>query len=72
MQGPEKRTFKVRVTSQQGGYVLATCAEPACLSRGRDEATVLAQIQSEIRYRLEWCPCTGVADDYVLLDVERA
>ena len=26
-------------------------------------------LRDEIRYRLEWCPCSAVADDYVELEV---
>ena len=31
----------------------------------------LEQLRKEIRYRLEMCPCSGVADDYVQLDVRE-
>jgi hypothetical protein len=70
--GAEKRTFKVRLSQQREGYWLATCGAPVCLARGKSESEVLEHIRAEIRYRLEWCPCTGVSEDYVLLDVERA
>jgi hypothetical protein len=33
----------------------------------RDEA--VNGIREEIRYRLEWCPCSAVAEDYVELDI---
>ena len=69
--GAEKRTFKVRLTRQSEGYWLASCGAPVCLARGKSETDVLERIRSEIRYRIEWCPCTGVGEDYVLLDVER-
>ena len=36
-------------------------------AQSRDEALDL--LRSEIRYRLEWCPCSAVADDYVQLVV---
>ena len=65
------RTFRVRVLSQRDGYVLATCASPVCLSRARSEAEALEKSRAEIRYRIEWCPCTGVGEDYVQLEVER-
>jgi hypothetical protein len=29
----------------------------------------LEGLRSEIRFRLELCPCSAVADDYVVLDV---
>jgi hypothetical protein len=38
----------------------------------REEA--LVKLQNELRYRSEYCPCTGVSDDFVELRVreERA
>jgi len=32
----------------------------------------LEKIRAEIRYRIEWCPCTGVDDDCVQLEIERS
>jgi hypothetical protein len=34
----------------------------------REEA--LAKLRNELRYRLEYCPCTGVTDDFVELQVQ--
>jgi len=65
------RRFQVRVKQQTDGYVLATCSAPVCLSRAPSEEEALRKIRDEIRYRLELCPCSGVSDDYVQLDVER-
>jgi hypothetical protein len=64
-------TFRVRVQKQRDGLWLATCDAPTCMSRGGDEAEVLDKIKKEIRYRIEWCPCTGVDDDYVQLAVTK-
>lgn len=36
-------------------------------ARTRDAALDL--LRREIRYRMEWCPCSAVADDYVELVV---
>ena len=33
----------------------------------KDEA--LARIAAELRYRIEWCPCSGVTPEFVDLDV---
>jgi hypothetical protein len=66
-----QETFHVRLRHQSDGAVLASCDRPLCMARGRSEAEALAKIRDEIRYRIEWCPCTGVEDDYVRLDVER-
>jgi hypothetical protein len=35
----------------------------------RDEA--LEKLRGELRYRAELCPCSGVPDDYVELEVEQ-
>ena len=31
--------------------------------------SALSLLRAEIRYRIEWCPCTGVDDDYVELEL---
>ena len=62
----------MRLQHQSDGRWLATCATPVCMSRAATEADALHKIREEIRYRIEWCPCTGVEDDYVQLEVERA
>lgn len=36
----------------------------------QDRDTALEKLRAEIRYRLELCPCTGVADTYVELQVK--
>ncbi len=35
----------------------------------RDEA--MAKMRAEIRYRVESCPCGGVPDDYVELEIQE-
>jgi hypothetical protein len=35
----------------------------------RDEA--LVKLRDELRYRVEWCPCSGVPDDYVEVEVKE-
>ncbi|HOC55189.1 MAG TPA: hypothetical protein PKI20_06185 [Verrucomicrobiota bacterium] len=51
-----------------GGYV-ASCDDPPCTGHGLSSANALDALREEIRYRLELCPCTGVSDDFVELDV---
>jgi hypothetical protein len=36
----------------------------------REEA--LEKAKTEIRYRIEWCPCSAVSDEFVELDVEES
>jgi hypothetical protein len=65
-----RETFRVRLKKTSDGY-LATCASPTCMARARSEAEALEKLRAEIRYRIELCPCTGVDDDYVQLEIER-
>ena len=65
------QTFRVIVRRQRDGAFLVTCGAPACISRASTEAEALEKIREEIRYRIEWCPCTGVEDDYVQLAIEH-
>lgn len=61
--------FAVTVeASGDGGYV-ASCDDPQCSSHGLSPTNALDALREEIRYRLELCPCTGVADSFVELDV---
>ena len=32
---------------------------------------MVGKLRAEIRYRIEWCPCTGVDEDYVQLEIDR-
>ncbi|HEX4803738.1 MAG TPA: hypothetical protein VFV14_09510 [Myxococcaceae bacterium] len=40
------------------------------LGNTREEAIVRAT--EEIRYRIEWCPCSAVSDEFVELDLQDA
>ena len=52
----------------EGGYT-ASCEDPQCSGHGLSSTNALGALREEIRYRLELCPCTGVSDDFVELDV---
>src|SRR5262245_17009895 len=65
--------YKARVRREaDGSWVASAVALPNCWSRaaGRDEA--LAKLRDEIRYRIEYCPCTGVDDEFVRIEVITA
>ena len=47
----------------------ASCDNPQCNATGLSPTNALDSLREEIRYRLELCPCTGVSDDFVELDV---
>lgn len=36
-----------------------------------DQDEAIAKLKREIRYRIELCPCTGVDDEFVELEIER-
>jgi len=57
--------------SGDGGYT-ASCSDPQCTTQGLSPASALDALRQEIRYRIEYCPCTGVGDDFVELEVVSA
>jgi hypothetical protein len=64
--------YRAAVKRLSGGEWYARCvAAPggpaAAQAISRDAA--LERLRDEIRFRLELCPCSAVADDYVVLDV---
>lgn len=38
---------------------------------GPTREAALERLRDEIRYRIEWCPCSAVANDYVQLEVRE-
>jgi hypothetical protein len=36
---------------------------------GANREEALERIQAELRYRIEWCPCSGVTEEFVELEV---
>jgi len=61
--------FEATVEEDAGGGYVASCEDPQCNGHGLSPANALDALREEIRYRLELCPCTGVSDDFVELDV---
>jgi hypothetical protein len=58
--------YAARLGHDLDGSWLASALElPNCWSRGRTREEALGKLRDEIRYRIELCPCTGVADDFV-------
>ena len=56
-------TYQVRSIGTIAGEV-------SVLGNTREEA--IARATEEIRYRLEWCPCSAVSDEFVELDLKDA
>ena len=62
--------YRARVhPAVEGGWVAVALELPHCWSRAPERDDALARLRDEIRYRIEYCPCTGVEDDFVQLEV---
>ena len=62
--------FKAGVEETEDGEYLAWCADPQVKVRGLSPGNALDRLRAELRYHVEFCPCSGVDDDYVELDLE--
>ncbi len=54
--------------SDSGDYIASAEGQPGIFGRGLSPASALDQLRAELRYRLEYCPCTSVGDDFVQFD----
>ncbi|MGI6456091.1 MAG: hypothetical protein ACOX5R_10800 [bacterium] len=62
--------YQVRLRKQSPTeYVVQTIGEPDCRASGTSREDALEEIKNEIRYRVEYCPCAWVPDDFVELEV---
>jgi hypothetical protein len=50
-------------------HVASTLGKVEVTAPTRDEA--LVKMRNELRYRSEYCPCTGVTEDFVELQVRE-
>lgn len=57
--------FPVSIEMRGSEVVATSLGEPRCTVKGRTRDEAVEKIRKEIRYRIEHCPCTGVADDFV-------
>ena len=62
--------FHATVEETDDGDYVASCSDPLTSARGLSPTNALDRLRGEIRYRIELCPCSGVEDDYVELEVE--
>ncbi len=53
-------------------FVAQTIGEPDCHATGQTRQEALDAIRDEIRYHVEFCPCSFVGDDYVQLEVSES
>lgn len=61
--------FDVTVESDDEEGFVAQCEGMGCSARGLSATNALDALRDEIRYRLEFCPCTTVDEDFVELNV---
>lgn len=61
--------YKATLEQTEDGDCAASCEEPEVSVQGLSATNALDRLRSEIRYRIELCPCSGVEEDYVELDV---
>ena len=62
--------FRVRLEATGDGDYVASCEEPPATAHGLSPTNALDRLRAELRYWVELCPCSGVDDDYIQLDVE--
>ncbi len=63
--------YKARVTQTgDGTYVASAVGLPNCWSSGRSQEEALDKLKREIRYRIEYCPCSSVDEEFVRVEVE--
>lgn len=60
--------YSVSLSCEDGEYI-AECPEMDLTTRALSPTNALDAMKSELRYAIEFCPCTGVGDDYIELDV---
>ena len=63
--------FRVQLEETGEGEFVASCEEPPASARGLSPTNALDRLRSELRYWVELCPCSGVEDDYIEIEVER-
>jgi hypothetical protein len=64
--------YRVTLKRLTGGEYYARCeAGPNGLAEGVADTAggAVEEVRKEIRYQLEYCPCSGVSRDYVELEV---
>ncbi|RME55704.1 MAG: hypothetical protein D6795_02585 [Deltaproteobacteria bacterium] len=66
--------YRVTVKRLLDGRFYARCNTApmgVCETTGGNREEALEKLRNEIRYQLEWCPCSGVAENFVELDVRE-
>lgn len=61
--------YKVRLKTVSSGRIIAYCDDPKCSSGAPTRGEALDKVKAEIRYRLEYCPCSSLKDGEVEVEV---
>ncbi len=61
--------YTVHVEASESGEFFAECAELGLKSSGLSATNALESLRENIRYNLEYCPCTSLDGDCIQLEV---
>ncbi|MDD5557075.1 MAG: hypothetical protein PHN82_07485 [bacterium] len=61
--------YKVRLSQVTSGRFIAYCDDPKCSAGAPTRQEALDKIKGEIRYRLEYCPCSTVKEESIELEL---
>lgn len=61
--------FTVHVEASESGEFFAECAELGLRSSGLSPTNALDALRENIRYNLEYCPCSSLGEDSIKLEV---
>jgi hypothetical protein len=62
--------YRARMQREADGAWVASAVElPLCWSRAATREEALQKLRSEIRYRIELCPCSSVDEEFVEVEL---
>ena len=69
---PIDMKYSVNLEQGDSGEYVASCDGLGITVSGLSAGNALDAMREEIRYRIEFCPCTTVGEDYIELDVKTS
>ncbi len=61
--------YTVQLEAGEDGEFTAECAELGLMSTGLSAANALDALRENMRYHLEYCPCTSLGEDGIELEI---